>query len=76
MTISAGEARHNLERLIARVNHNHSVVEIASEYGSAVLMSKEEYDALAETSYLLNSPRNAGRLIASLRAARDSREAD
>ena len=76
MTIPAGEARHNLDSLIERVNHDHSVVEIVSEHGSAILMSKEEYDALVETSYLLSSPRNAERLMASLRATRDNREAE
>lgn len=76
MTISAGEARHNLDGLIERVNHDRSVVEIVSEHGSAIMMSKHEYDALAETSYLLSSPRNAERLMTSLRAARDGREAD
>ena len=76
MTIPAGEARHNLDSLIERVNHDHSVIEIASEHGSAILMAKNEYDALVETSYLLSSPRNAERLMASLRAARDNREAE
>ena len=76
MTIPAGEARNNLDSLIERVNHDHSVVEIVSEHGCAILMAKNEYDALAETSYLLSSLRNAERLMASLRAARDCREAD
>ena len=71
MTISARHARQNLERLIARVNQDHSVVEIASEHGAAILMSKKEYDALAETGYLLKSPRNAERLLSSLKAARE-----
>ena len=76
MTIPASEARHNLDGLIERVNHDHSVVEIVSKHGSAILMSKEEYDALVETSYLLSSPRNAERLMTSQRTAGDNREAE
>ena len=50
MTIYAGQAQHSLDDLIERVNLDHSVIEIVSERGSAILMSKHEYDALAETS--------------------------
>ncbi|MCC9192737.1 type II toxin-antitoxin system prevent-host-death family antitoxin [Arthrobacter sp. zg-Y916] len=76
MTIPADEASRNLGYLIERVNRDHSAVEIVSEDGSGILMAKNEYDALVETSYLLSSPRNAARLMASLREARDSRETD
>lgn len=76
MTIPADEASRNLGCLIERVNRAHSAVEIVSEDGSGILMAKNEYDALVETSYLLSSPRNAARLMASLREARDSRETD
>ncbi|MGG5172417.1 type II toxin-antitoxin system Phd/YefM family antitoxin [Pseudarthrobacter sp. J1738] len=55
MAVTASEARRNLGRLIVGVNLDHA--EIVSKRGSAVLMSKDEYDALAETSYLLSSPR-------------------
>jgi antitoxin YefM len=34
-------------------------------------MSKEEYDALVETTHLLRSPKNAQRLLSSLAAVRD-----
>lgn len=34
-------------------------------------MSKEEYDALVETTHLLRSPKNAQRLLSSLSAVRD-----
>lgn len=45
---------------------------------AAVLMSLEEYEALAETGYLLRSPRNADRLIAATRSldAGEGRERD
>ncbi|WP_372456932.1 type II toxin-antitoxin system Phd/YefM family antitoxin [Microbacterium allomyrinae] len=38
--------------------------------GSAVLMSKDEFDSLVETSYLLRSPENARRLLSAMEQAR------
>lgn len=70
MAITTSEARRDLFGLIERVNLDHSEVEITSKRGSAVLMSKDEYDALVETSYLLRSPENARRLLSSLQRAR------
>lgn len=70
MAITTSEARRDLFGLIERVNLDHTEVEIMSRHGSAVLMSKDEYDALVETSYLLRSPKNAHRLISALEAAR------
>ncbi|GAB3621030.1 type II toxin-antitoxin system prevent-host-death family antitoxin [Glutamicibacter endophyticus] len=71
MAITTSEARRDLLALIERVNLDHTEVEITSKRGSAVLMSKDEYDALVETSYLLRSPKNAVRLLAALETARD-----
>ncbi|MCK2032677.1 type II toxin-antitoxin system Phd/YefM family antitoxin [Microbacterium sp. KSW4-4] len=71
MAITTSEARRDLFGLIERVNLDHSEVEITSRRGSAVLMSKAEYDSLVETSYLLRSPANAQRLLSALAAARD-----
>ena len=71
MAITTSEARRDLFGLIERVNLDHTEVEITSKRGSAVLMSKEEYDALVETTHLLRSPKNAQRLLSSLTAVRD-----
>jgi antitoxin YefM len=70
MAITASEARSDLFGLIERVNADHTVVEITSRKGSAVLMSKAEYDSLIETNYLLRSPKNARRLIDAIESAR------
>lgn len=70
MAITTSEARRDLFGLIERVNLDHTEVEILSKRGSAILMSKDEYDSLIETSYLLRSPENARRLLSSLEAAR------
>ena len=56
MAITASDARRNLVRLIERVNLDRTEIEIVSKRGCAVLMSKDEFDALVETSYLLRSP--------------------
>jgi antitoxin YefM len=71
MAITATEARRDLVRLIERVNLDRTEVEILSKRGSAVLMSKDAYDALVETSYLLSSPANAHRLMSALESVRD-----
>lgn len=73
MAITTSEARRDLFGLIERVNLDHTEVEITSKRGSAVLMSKDEYDALVETSHLLRSPRNAQRLLSALESARAGR---
>lgn len=70
MAITATEARLDLFGLIERVNLDHTEIEIISRRGSVVLMSKDEYDALVETNYLLRSPKNARRLISAFEAAR------
>ena len=71
MAITTSEARRDLFGLIERVNLDHNEVEITSRRGSAILMSKAEYDSLVETSYLLRSPANAQRLLSALAAVRD-----
>lgn len=64
--ISASEARKCLFPLIERVNEDHTPVEIVSKRGNAVLVSKEDWDAIVETNYLLRSPANAKRLAESV----------
>ena len=76
MAVTASEARRDLVRLIERVNFDRTEVEIVSKRGSAVLMSKDEYDALVETSYLVASPRNAHRLMSALESTRESQSAE
>lgn len=68
---SAGAASlTDLFGLIERVDLDHTEVEITSKRGSAVLMSKDEFDSLVETSYLLRSPENARQLLSALERAR------
>lgn len=66
MAITASEARSDLFGLIERVNLDQTEIEITSKRGSAILMSKDEYDSLVETAYLLRSPANARRRMSAL----------
>ena len=70
MAITASEARKKLFPLIEQVNNDRVAVEITSKRGDAVLLSKADYDALAETASLLRVPANALRLLESLEQAR------
>ena len=69
MTAPSGDAPRDLSGHTEPVDQDETEVVIMSERGSPVLMSKDEYDALAETSYLLRSPKNAARLMSALAAA-------
>ena len=68
--ITATEARKNLFGLIQQVNDDHTTVEVVSRRGNAVIMSKEDFDALTETAYLLRNPANAERLLEAIERAR------
>jgi antitoxin YefM len=70
MAITASEARARLFPLIQQVNDDQAAVEIISRRGSAFLISREEYESLQETAYLLRSPANARRLLEGLDQAR------
>lgn len=68
--ITATDARKNLFGLIQQVNDDHAPVEVVSKHGNAVIMSKDDYDAMAETAYLLRNPRGAKRLLAAFERAK------
>jgi antitoxin YefM len=65
--ITYTEARENLAQTIQRVCRDHDPVIITRKReNSVVMISLEDYDSLTETAYLLKSPKNARRLLASL----------
>lgn len=68
--ITVTEARKNLFGLIQQVNEDRTAVEVVSRHGNAVIMSKDDYDAITETAYLLRNPANAERLLEALDRAR------
>lgn len=68
--ITATDARRNLFGLIQQVNDDHAPVEVVSKRGNAVIISKDDYDAITETAYLLRNTKGAERLLAALERAR------
>ncbi|MGV8882750.1 MAG: type II toxin-antitoxin system Phd/YefM family antitoxin [Rhodoglobus sp.] len=68
--ITATDARKNLFGLIQQVNDDHTPVEVVSKHGNVVLISKDDYDAITETAYLLRNAKGAERLLASIDRAR------
>ncbi len=68
--ITATDARKSLFGLIQQVNDDHTAVEVVSRHGNAVIMSKDDYDAMIETAYLLRTPANAERLLEAIERVR------
>jgi antitoxin YefM len=62
-TVIFSKARAEFASLLDKVNDDAAPVEIVRrDKPSAVLMSKEEYEGMMETLYLLSSPANSARL--------------
>ena len=65
--ITYTHARANFAQTIDSVCDDHAPVIITKKNDRAVIMlSLEDYQALEETAYLLRSPKNARRLLASI----------
>jgi antitoxin YefM len=65
--ISYTAARQNLAKTMENVCKDHDPIIITRKTtDSVVLMSLEDYESLAETAYLLRSPKNTRRLIESI----------
>ena len=65
--ITYTKAHADLARTIARVCADHEPVIITDDSDqSVVMLSLDDYNALAETAYLLRSPNNARRLLESI----------
>jgi antitoxin YefM len=66
-TVTYTTARANLASTMNRVCEDHEPLIITRNSAqSVVMMSLEDYKALEETAYLLRSPVNAQRLLASV----------
>jgi antitoxin YefM len=68
-TTSYSDLRKNLAATLDRVTEDHEPVVITRDRGkpAAVLISLEDFASYEETAYLLKSPRNAERLLASIK---------
>jgi len=65
--ISYTAARNNLAGTMKKVCEDHEPVIVTRKNNEAVIMmSLEDYESLTETAYLLQSPKNAKRLIESI----------
>ncbi len=68
------EAREKLSDLIEKVCEDHDPLIITKRRDRAVvMMSLEDYESLKETTYLLRSPRNARRLLESIKELEEGR---
>jgi antitoxin YefM len=66
-SISYTAARSNLAKTMEQVCSDHAPIAITRKgEGAVVMMSMDDYQALEETAYLLRSPKNMRRLIASV----------
>ncbi len=65
--ISYTHARNNLAKTMEKVIKDHTPLIITRKNEDAVvLISLEDYEAMEETAYLLQSPKNAQRLLESI----------
>lgn len=74
LSISYSNARSNLAKTIDRVCEDHTPIAITRNGESSVVMiSMDDYQALQETAYLLNSPNNARRLMQAIEELEDGK---
>ena len=65
--VNYSHARNNLKSLIDDVDENFETYLITTKNNKkAVLISAEEYNSMKETLYLLSTPANRDRLLASI----------
>jgi antitoxin YefM len=73
-TLTYSHVRNHLAETMNSVVEDHLPVVITRQKGEAiVMMSLADYNSIAETNYLLQSPANARRLLDSLAEARQGR---
>jgi antitoxin YefM len=66
-SISYTAARSSLAKTMEKVCQDHAPIAITRKgEGAVVMISMEDYQSLEETAYLLRSPKNAQRLMASI----------
>ena len=66
-SISYTSARSNLAKTMENVCDDHAPIAITRKgEGAVVMISMADYQSLEETAYLLRSPKNTRRLIASI----------
>ena len=67
-SLSISETRANLKSVLDRVVADKAPIAITRQKGEGVVMiSQSEWESIEETLYLLRSPRNAARLLESIK---------
>lgn len=68
--VSYSELRNNLAKYMDEVCDTRDVLHVTRQNArSVVMLSQDEYESMIETLHLLQSPRNAERLLRSVEAA-------
>jgi antitoxin YefM len=66
------DLRGNLKKFLDEVCDSHAPLVVTRQNGrNVIIVSEQDYEGLAETAYLLRSPNNTARLLASIKAADD-----
>lgn len=74
--ISYSELREHLKSHLDYVCDTNSVLRVTRRKGQeVVILSREDFDAMEETAYLLRSPANAKRLMRALSTPKKKRKA-
>ena len=69
--INYSELRNNLKEMMDRACNDHeSLIVSRKNHADVVMLSLEDYESLKETAYLLRSPANAKRILASVESFR------
>ena len=76
-TVTYSELRDNLKGVLDKVCRDHAPLLVTRQRGEdVIILSKDDYDALDETAYLLKSPKNAERLRKAVKDVEDGLYSD
>ncbi len=77
-TLSYTEVRSNLSRVLDRVNADSEPVLVfrGKNKEKSVIISEDDYNGLVETNYLLSSPKNAAKLLKSIKEINDGEQGE
>ena len=71
--VSFSELRKDMKNIMDMTKDRHEPTIITRKQGNMVIMSLEDYNSLEETAYILSSPKNAQRILASLAELREGK---
>jgi antitoxin YefM len=71
--VSFSELRKDMKHIMDMTKDRHEPTIVTRKHGNMVLMSLEDYNALAETAYILSNPNNAQHVLSSLAELREGK---